>query len=128
MARKSKPIVGSVNWFDLTVKDAPGIRNFYAKVAGWKPSAFAMGGYEDYCMTTPADGKTVAGICHARGENAKLPPRWLIYITVKNLASSLKQCRALGGKVLVRPRHAGNGRIAVIRDPAGAVAALFQSE
>ncbi len=34
-----------------------------------------MGGDSDFCMNQPADGKTVAGICHARGENASLPPR-----------------------------------------------------
>jgi predicted enzyme related to lactoylglutathione lyase len=127
MSRKTKPAVGSVNWFDLTVKNATEVRDFYAKVVGWKPSGFDMGGYEDFCMNTPADGKTVAGICHARGKNAHLPPQWLIYINVKILAASLKQCRALGGKVLVKPHAAGAGRIAVIQDPAGAVAALFQA-
>jgi predicted enzyme related to lactoylglutathione lyase len=126
MPRQKAPAIGSVNWFDLTVKDAAKVRDFYAKVVGWKSSGFDMGGYEDFCMHAPANGKTVAGICHARGKNAKLPPQWLIYITVKNLTSSLKQCRALGGKVLVQPHAAGAGRIAVIQDPAGAVAALFQ--
>jgi hypothetical protein len=126
MSHKKKTIIGSVNWFDLTVSNATEVRDFYTNVVGWKSSGFDMGGYEDFCMNTPAEGKTVAGICHARGKNAKLPPQWLIYITVKNLAASLKKCRALGGKVVVKPHAASHGRIAVIRDPAGAVAALFQ--
>ena len=123
---KRAPTIGSVTWFDLTVKEAAEVSRFYAKVAGWKPAGFDMGGYDDFCMNSPADGKTVAGICHARGENKKVPPQWLIYITVGNLAASLRHCRALGGKVIVKPREAGGGRMAVIRDPAGAVAALFQ--
>ena len=125
---KQVPAVGSVNWFDLTVRDAAKVSRFYAKVTGWKPAGLDMGGYDDFCMNSPTDGKTVAGICHARGANAAMPPQWLIYITVKNLSASLRQCRALGGKVIVRPREAGSGRMAVIQDPAGAVAALFQSE
>lgn len=126
MTRKKKPAVGTVQWFDLTVKNAVEARDFHAKVTGWKSAGFDMGGFEDFCMNSPKSGKTVAGICHARGENAALPPQWLIYITVENLAASLRSCRALGGKVIVKPRSAGAGRMAVIQDPAGAVAALFE--
>lgn len=125
MARKRKSNVGAITWFDLTVKNAPKVRDFYRKVVGWKSSPVNMGGYEDFCMNTPADGKTVAGICHARGENAALPPQWLLYITVADLDVSLKKCRAAGGKVLIKARSLGEGRMAVIQDPAGAVAALF---
>ena len=127
MPGKQKPAAGSVTWFDLTVKDAARLSRFYAKVVGWKPAGLDMGGYEDFCMNSPVNGKTVAGICHARGENAALPPQWLIYIHVKELAASLKSCRALGGKILIKPREAGGGKMAVIRDPSGAVAALFQA-
>jgi hypothetical protein len=125
MARKRKANVGAITWIDLTVKNAPKVRDFYRKVVGWKSSLVNMGGYEDFCMNTPADGKTVAGVCHARGENAALPPQWLIYITVANLDASLKQCRATGGKILIKARSLGEGRMAVIQDPAGAVVALF---
>lgn len=126
MARKPKTNIGAITWFDLTVKNAPKLRDFYRKVVGWKASPVDMDGYDDFCMNRPADGETVAGICHARGENAALPSQWLLYITVANLDASLKQCRATGGKVVEKPRLLGNGRMAVIRDPAGAVAALFE--
>ncbi len=124
---KKKPAVGAITWFDLTVKNAPKVRAFYEKVVGWKSAGLDLGGYEDFCMNTPADEKTVAGICHARGDNAALPPQWLIYITVADLDASVKQCRKLGGKVISGPRAMSGGRVAVIRDPAGAVAALFES-
>ena len=59
--------------------------------------------------------------------HADLPPQWLIYITVANVEKSAEQCVALGGKVLAGPRPMGDhGRVAVIQDPAGAVAALFE--
>jgi len=126
MPRKAKPKIGAVAWMDLTVKPATKVSDFYAAVVGWTLTEVDMGGYADYCMNQPADGQTVAGICHARGENAKLPPQWLIYINVANLRASLTKCRRLGGKVICPPRRMSGGRMAVIRDPAGAVAALFE--
>ena len=46
--------VGSISWVDLTVADAPGVRDFYAAVTGWKPAEVSMGKYSDYCMNEPA--------------------------------------------------------------------------
>jgi predicted enzyme related to lactoylglutathione lyase len=111
---------------DLTVADAEGTRDFYRAVVGWTSSDVAMGEYSDYCMH-PAEGDPpVAGVCHARGVNAALPACWLIYLTVSNLDRSLAEVAARGGKVLAGPRSMGESRYAVIRDPSGAVAALYQ--
>jgi len=118
--------VGKIGWVDLTVPEAGALRDFYAAVVGWRSEGVAMEGYEDYCML-PAEGGAVAGVCHARGANAGLPAQWLIYVNVADLEASLHQCRARGGTVLREPRGLGaQGRFAVIRDPAGAVCALFQ--
>ena len=116
---------GRIGWIDLTVPNAASLRDFYCEVTGWTPSAIDMGGYSDFCMHPPG-GDPVAGICHARGGNAGLPPVWLIYITVADLEESLRRCLAGGGSVLHPVRSAGGGRYAVIQDPAGAVAALYQ--
>ena len=126
MPKSSKPRVGAITWCDLTVENAPAVRGFYEKVIGWNSEAMDMGGYEDFGMNLPSNGKTVAGICHARGANAGLPPQWLIYLTVADLGASLKACRKLGGKVVAGPRPLSGGRMAVISDPSGAVAALFE--
>jgi predicted enzyme related to lactoylglutathione lyase len=66
-------------------------------------------------------------VCHARGSNEGIPPQWLMYITVASLDASLARCRALGGEI-VRPTRGlgGQGRFAIVRDPAGAVCALFE--
>jgi predicted enzyme related to lactoylglutathione lyase len=75
----------------------------------------------------PGAVQPVAGICHARGHNADLPPVWLIYITVADLDEAVRQCQQRGGKVRVPPKDmGGQGRYRVIEDPAGAVAALFE--
>lgn len=128
MSDQQTPAPGTVSWFDLTVDDAPAVRDFYANVAGWTPSPLAMKeGYDDYVMMTPG-GEAVAGVCHARAANADLPPQWLLYINVADLDASLKACEERGGSVISGPRGAGGAnRFAVIRDPAGAAVGLFQA-
>jgi predicted enzyme related to lactoylglutathione lyase len=122
-------MAGKIGWIDLTVPDATAVRDFYQSVAGWTPSDVDMGGYNDYCMHPPGDEQPAAGICHARGANAAMPPVWMVYITVEDLDESLRQCAALGGKQLGAIRSMGpTARYCVIEDPAGAVAALFESK
>jgi len=124
----SKPEIGSIGWVDLTVPNAGEVRDFYAQVVGWKPQGLDMGGYEDFVMAAPGSGEGKAGICHARGGNAGLPSVWLVYLMVEDLDASAARCVELGGKILAPARSAGpSGRFCVIQDPAGAVAALFQS-
>lgn len=62
----------------------------------------------------------VAGICHARGSNADLPPQWLLYFVVEDLDAAVAACTERGGEVVVAPRGLAGGRFGVIRDPAGA--------
>jgi len=123
--KSKKPEVGSVGWIDLTVEDAPALRDFYAAVVGWKPEPVPMGEYDDYSMTD-GRGTPRAGVCHRRGSNAGLPAAWIAYFVVADLERSLAEVRARGGEVLEPPRGEG-GRFAVVRDPAGAVCALYQA-
>jgi len=121
-----KPVMGRVGWIDLTVDDATGLRDFYAKVAGWKPTDVSMGEYADYSMVD-AEGVPAAGVCHARGANAGQPRQWVMYVYVADLDASLAACRTGGGEVVSGPRSHGAARYAVIRDPAGAVMGLYQA-
>jgi predicted enzyme related to lactoylglutathione lyase len=117
---------GTIGWVDLTVEDARSLRDFYAAVVGWKPQEVDMGGYSDFSMAT-GDGTARAGICHAARGNKGIPPVWMIYIHVDDLDESLDSCRAAGGDVVGEIRTMGEaGRYAFIRDPAGAVCALFE--
>ncbi len=64
--------------------------------------------------------------CHARGVNADLPPQWLVYIVVDDVDRSAATCQELGGAIVAGPRPPAGGRTCVIRDPAGAVCALYE--
>jgi predicted enzyme related to lactoylglutathione lyase len=121
-----KPKIGAIAWHDLTVENAEQVKDFYSEIIGWKAAPVDMGGYDDFSMITPSE-ECFAGICHARGKNADLPPQWLVYITVEDLDRSIVRCEQLGGKVVAGPKNMGDiGRYAVIQDPAGAVCALWQ--
>ena len=117
---------GTFLWHDLTVPDAEQVRDFYQAVVGWTAENVDMGGYSDFNMQVPDSGETVAGICHARGDNAALPPVWMVYLSVANIEESTAKVVELGGKLLTPIKgEPGSGAFCVIQDPAGAVVALL---
>ena len=127
MSEHTPPAMGTIGWTDIAVPDAVALRTFYETVAGWTSEPLDMGGYDDYVMKSP-DGRAVAGVCHARGPNAALPPVWLNYITVPDVAAAVERCTELGGTVIAPPKKTGPGAFAIIRDPASAVVGLYQGE
>lgn len=127
MSETSEAGAGRILWHDLTVEDAEGVRDFYRDVVGWSAEPVEMDGYADFSMIPPGSSEPVAGVCHARGPNAELPSQWLVYFGVGNLDASISRCVEGGGEVIAGPKPAGEGRFCVIRDPAGAMAALYES-
>ena len=123
----SGPLIGQIEWLDLTVNDAPRVKNFYSSVVGWKSDDVDMGSYSDYSIHTREGRDTVAGICHARGPNANLPSQWLVYVRVASVQKSADTCKRLGGEVLDGPRRMGGSNFCVIKDPEGAVMALLSN-
>lgn len=126
MSNAVEPAPGTIAWTDLTVSEAETVRDFYEQVAGWRSEPVDMGSYRDFNMLAGASGP-IAGICHARDSNAAIPPQWMIYIVVSDLDAAMRRCRELGGEIVREPGDpAGGGRFCVLRDPAGAVAALYE--
>ena len=120
--------VGRIAWLDLTVPDASGTRDFYHQVVGWSVEEVTMsdGGerYADYNMLA-GSGTPAAGVCHARGANADLPPVWMIYLPVGDLAESLRRVEEEGGSVLKTMQGKdGQPVYAAVRDPVGVYLAL----
>jgi hypothetical protein len=120
--------IGQAMWIDLTVPEGSteAIRDFYDEVVGWLPEPVDMDGYSDYNMTDPADGTPRAGVCHAKGQNAEIPPVWLVYFRVVDLDRALETVTERGGAILSGPRASGPTRYAIIRDPGGTLCALAE--
>lgn len=122
--------VGHISWLDLTVPDAAATRDFYRQVVEWSAEDVEMedGGerYADYNMLGE-NGSPMAGICHARGVNMDLPPVWMMYLSVGDLAESLRRVQEEGGEVIKAVRgQDGEHVYAAVRDPVGAYLALAQ--
>jgi len=127
-SRDAAARAGCISWLDLTVPDASATRDFYRQVVDWSVQVVEMEDagerYADYNMLG-ADGSPAAGVCHARGDNLGLPPVWMMYLPVGDLAESLGRVREGGGKVIKATRGTdGNYARAVIQDPVGAWLAL----
>lgn len=117
--------VGKILWQDLTVPNAEEVQRFYSEVVGWNTTPHDMGEYHDYNVQAPASNETIAGICHARGTNAAIPPQWLLYVAVEDVEASALKCKELGGELIDGPRMMGAEKFCVLRDPAGAVIAII---
>ncbi len=126
MAQDHRP--GTFGWFDLTVENAAGVRDFYSKVAGWQSKPLSMGDYDDYVMSRPGSDESVAGICHRQGQNADIPTGWTLYIVVEDLDAAIAEAEANGGKVVKAVSGSPEyGYFAMIEDPEGNHFALFKS-
>ena len=120
--------VGRISWLDLTVSDASATRDFYRQVVDWSVQDVEMEDaserYADYNMFGD-DGTPAAGVCHARGVNLGLPPIWMIYLPVGDLAESVRRVREEGGQIIKATRgNDGEYAYAVVQDLVGAYLAL----
>ncbi|NQZ23071.1 MAG: VOC family protein [Colwellia sp.] len=118
--------IGDMAWLDLTVANATEVKGFYQHVIGWQADETSMGDHCDYTMKSPVTGDAVSGICHSKGINSDMPAAWLPYFLVANISDSILAVNAQGGELLTDIKLAGKDQYIVIKDPAGAVCALYQ--
>ena len=116
---------GAFSWSELTTSDPAAAASFYAEVFNWTVKApdAAMGGYR---VVNIGDA-SVAGIMAPPPGSPSVPPHWGCYVTVKSVDNTLERVSALGGVVLVPAMDVPNvGRMAVFKDPQGAVLSVMQ--
>jgi predicted enzyme related to lactoylglutathione lyase len=116
---------GHFCWIDLGTTDVEGAKAFYGGLFGWE-FADVPGGDSDVYTMCRIDGKDVAGMhTHSQQEGTD----WSSYISVDDVEATVVRARDLGGTVVLEPLDvAQTARMAVIKDPAGAVTCLWQAE
>jgi predicted enzyme related to lactoylglutathione lyase len=115
---------GSACWVELATRDVPTANAFYQALFGWSISA------DNYPHLSLGD-RHFGGVqdMNATGIPEEVPPHWLVYFSAENVAAKAQQAADLGAQTLTGPFHLpGTGHFAVLRDPQGAVFALFQGE
>jgi len=56
MSVSVKPAIGAILHGDLTVDDAPSIRDFYTSVVGWEIEDLDMGEFQHCVLKSPTTG------------------------------------------------------------------------
>ena len=110
---------GTFCWVDLGTVDPATAKAFYGGLFGWEFDDLPTGDKGIYSICR-LRGKAVAGL-YDRAET----PGWGSYLKVGDVDGVTDRARELGAEVLVAPFDApGGGRVAMVRDPAGAAVSL----
>ncbi|MEM7032771.1 MAG: VOC family protein [Chloroflexota bacterium] len=104
-------------WTDLSTFDLGASKDFYTQIFGWqfKPD-------DDYHFAY-VGLKQAAGlfVMPEKFQQMGLPSFWMSYMSVTDIERVVDQAKTMGGIVEVKPTDfIGQGKIALIRDPAGA--------
>jgi uncharacterized protein len=119
--------VGCFTWNELQSRDPETAASFYAALFGWETEPQKVDGKLVYVLIRNAR-HTNGGVMPITEQHGDAPPYWLTYFTVPSCDAAVEKVQELGGEVLAGPIDLGAGRIAVARDPQGAVFALFEGE
>jgi predicted enzyme related to lactoylglutathione lyase len=107
-------------WNELATPDVARATAFYRDLLGWEAEPDATG-----YATIRAGGALNGGIRPLRDGEA---PTWLVYFTTGSCDEAAERVRASGGTVIAGPMDVTVGRIAMVRDPQGAVLALYEGQ
>lgn len=125
MSNTMKP--GEFCWNELMTSDVNKSKEFYSKLFDWTCEDHDMG-HMTYTMIKK-DGKDVGGMMSIpQSHEQEIPPHWMSYVLVDDVAESVKLAKSLGANIKQEPIDVANfGKLAVIQDPAGAHIAIWQT-
>ncbi|GGM73556.1 hypothetical protein GCM10011609_06700 [Lentzea pudingi] len=113
---------GMIGLVDVSAADVDAARDFYTGLFGWtwRLDLDPGGSY----VYADVDGLPVAGV---RPRKPDEPSAWTVYLSTEDTRLAAEAAASRGGKVLHGPVVAqGQGVLAVVADPAGAVFGLWQ--
>ncbi|MGE0627567.1 MAG: VOC family protein [Hyphomicrobiaceae bacterium] len=108
-------------WNELMTRDVEAAKRFFSETVGWTFDAFPIP--EGTYWVAKLGDKAVGGVMEMpRTMPNDVPRHWMSYLEVDDIDARLKKAEAAGGKVLMQPFDVKDvGRIAILKDPAGAV-------
>lgn len=118
--------LGTPTWIDLGIPDLDRAMSFYGPVFEWdfEVGPAESGGYT-MCLLR---GKKVAALMPNPDESATAF-WWSVYLATDDLDATIARSADAGGTVLVEPMDImDQGRMAIVRDPAGAQFGLWQGQ
>lgn len=117
---------GRFGWNELLTSDVGAAKKFYGAVFGWESETKAVAPGVDYTLFKKG-GEMVGGMLGITPEMGPLPPHWLSYVMSGDIEADLAKAKSAGGTVLKEPFEVPDtGTLAIVRDPQGAVFALWK--
>lgn len=112
---------------ELQTGDVAKAKEFYSKLFDWKLEDLPMpGGSGTYTMINVGEG-TGGGMVTSPAPG--VPPHWLAYIGVDDVAASTANAKSLGATVVQDVMEVGShGWMSIIMDPTGATFALWKGK
>lgn len=119
-------IPGKFVWADLFTTDPVAATRFYGGLFGWTANLITQ---EGKTYTVFSNGsRPVAGLAPRPPSNSKRASRWIAYIAVKDMASTIKLVTKAGGQVRAEARDfPDRGMQAIVADNEGSTIGLLQS-
>ncbi len=120
-------LLGRLIWYELLTSDAASAATFYTKLIGWKGQALANGPSAPYTLFLSGKRQVAGGMRlpqEARQMGAH--PHWLTYVGTPDVDATARHAAVLGGTIVKAPEDIPSvGRFAVVKDPQGALFALY---
>ena len=117
---------GTPAWSDLFTTDIAAARRFYGGLFGWDAQEMPTDDQGPYTMFY-LDGRPAAGGGELGPEQAGMPPAWTMYTSGVDAAATAAAAVRLGGTVMMPVMEVtGQGRMAMIADPTGAVFGIWE--
>ncbi len=110
---------GALTWAELRTRSRASAAGFYETVFGWEVQS-VQSGAEAY-ITCLLDEMPVAGMVELGAADGQSPSYWMPYFAVVDCDVAASLADALGGEVCAAPHDAAGHRLAVLRDPLGAL-------
>jgi predicted enzyme related to lactoylglutathione lyase len=120
------PAEGVFVWDELMTTDVEDAKRFYGEVFGWTSKDMDMGELGTYTLFKRAGDVDVSGLMQTP-EGLDAPPNWLVYIATDDVDETVARAEELGGSTIQEAMDFPTvGRLAVLRDPLGAVFGVFK--
>lgn len=115
----------AVVWNELNTRDPEAAKSFYGAVFGWgfEEREFETGAY----TSLKAGEDSIGGMIDITGRAPdEVPAHWLVYFAVEDVDATVAKAQETGGGLALEPFDIAEvGRIAIVKDPFGAVFAVM---
>src|SRR5499427_4102023 len=127
MSFSHEPLVGKVVWNDLVTQDLDVARRFYGELFGWTFEQSTAPDGQPYLLARSGHIFVAGMVAVNSPSKDAVFSRWLPYMSVSDVDTSVGKATASGATVLVGARDVSLGRVAVIEDKEKTVIGLARS-